>query len=187
MQPNYNNKKYIQNLQEYYDNYLEKGMEFDGFKIKSTIFLTKNIDDDHNSRINFLDKVDDGNMSLLIEDMLTILDEIKSEDETSKLSRRRNKYKGIQKQQQEEKEVTDNNGSNSSNNSGNEGQGSGNEGQESGNEGQESGKERGSKERRSGRGTGREREKERERERGRRRESERRNKAGNSKGKEKAV
>ncbi|GBC09534.1 hypothetical protein RclHR1_08960001 [Rhizophagus clarus] len=90
MQPNYDNKKYIQNLQEYYDNYLEKGMEFDGSKIKGAISLTKNIDDDHNSRINFLDKVDDGNMSLYIEDMLTILDEIKSEDETSELSRRRN-------------------------------------------------------------------------------------------------
>ncbi|GBB99721.1 hypothetical protein RclHR1_36040001 [Rhizophagus clarus] len=54
------------------------------------ISLTKNIDDDHNSRINFPNKVDDGNMSLLIENMLIILDEIKSEDETSELSRRRN-------------------------------------------------------------------------------------------------
>ncbi|GBC00544.1 hypothetical protein RclHR1_38950001, partial [Rhizophagus clarus] len=78
------------NLQEYYDNYLEKGMEFDGSKIKGAIFLTKNINDDHNSRINFPDKVDNSNMSLLIENMLTILDEIKSEDETSELSRKRN-------------------------------------------------------------------------------------------------
>ncbi|GBC00359.1 hypothetical protein RclHR1_38270001 [Rhizophagus clarus] len=172
--------------------------EFDGSKIKGAISLTKNIDDDHNSKINFSDKVDDGNMSLLIEDMLTILNEIKSEDETSELSRRRNvrRYSYFHKlykktleavasepksfgemnaskakdilenflkkaeekltqrqwksyrtsaerinklrnicnksfvifdlrQQQEEKEVTDNDGGNSSNNSGNEGQGSG--------------------------------------------------------------
>jgi hypothetical protein len=92
MQPNYDNKKYIQNLQEYYDNYLKKGMEFDSSKIKGAVSLTKNIDNDlNNSRINFLpDEVDGGNMSSLIEDMLTILDEIKSEDETSELSRRRN-------------------------------------------------------------------------------------------------
>ena len=46
----------------------------------------KNIDDGlNNSRINFLP--DEVNMSSLIEDMLTILDEIKSEDETSGLSR----------------------------------------------------------------------------------------------------
>ncbi|GBB84003.1 hypothetical protein RclHR1_10650003 [Rhizophagus clarus] len=65
-------------------------MKFDASKIKGAISLTKNINDNHNSRINFPDKVDDGNMSLLIEDMLTILDEIKSKDKTSELSRRRN-------------------------------------------------------------------------------------------------
>jgi hypothetical protein len=67
-------------------------MEFDSSKIKGAVSLTKNIDDDlNNLRINFLpDEVDGGNMSSLIEDMLTILDEIKSEDETSELSRRRN-------------------------------------------------------------------------------------------------
>jgi hypothetical protein len=90
MQPNYDSKKYVQNLQEYYDNYLEKGMEFDSSKIKGAIPLTKNIDNDPNSRINLPDTVDDGNMSSLTENMLAILDEIKSEDETSELSRRRN-------------------------------------------------------------------------------------------------
>ncbi|GBC02047.1 hypothetical protein RclHR1_44210001 [Rhizophagus clarus] len=251
-------------------------MEFDGSKIKGAIFLTKNINDDHNSRINFPDKVDNSNMSLLIENMLTILDEIKSEDETSELSRKRNikrylyfhelykktlkavafkpksfsetnaskvkdilenflkkaekkltqrqwrsyrtsverinklwnicnksfvifnlvtsltsnlfeqlpsrksaerwfiiikkgiyytqqKYRGIQKQQQEQKEVTDNNGDNSSNNSGNEGQGSG--------KGRESKKWGSGRRRGRGRGKGRGRG----------------NKTGNSKGKEKAV
>jgi hypothetical protein len=89
MQPNYDTKKYIQNLQEYYDNYLKKGMEFDSSKIKGAVSLMKNIDNDlNNLRINFLsDEVDGGNMSSLIENMLTILDEIKSEDETSELSR----------------------------------------------------------------------------------------------------
>src|SRR5205809_7264583 len=98
MQSNYNNKKYIQNLQEYYDNYLNKGMEFDSSKIQGAIYLMRNIDDDLNLRINSLsDKVNDGNMSLLMEDMLTILDEIKSENETTELSRRRNtrRYENI--------------------------------------------------------------------------------------------
>ncbi|EXX56742.1 uncharacterized protein OCT59_015111 [Rhizophagus irregularis] len=79
MQPNYNSKKYVQNLQEYFDNYLNKGMEFDGSKINGAIPLVRNIDDDNNLnlRINSIpDKIDGGNMSSLIEDMLVVLDEI---------------------------------------------------------------------------------------------------------------
>ncbi|RGB22186.1 hypothetical protein C1646_776495 [Rhizophagus diaphanus] len=71
MLPNYNSKKYIKNLQEYFDNYLSKGVEFDGSKINGAIPLMRNIDDDLNLRINSIpDNIDGGNMSLLIEDML---------------------------------------------------------------------------------------------------------------------
>ena len=93
MQPSYNNKKYVQNLQEYFDNYLNKGMEFDSSKINGAIPLVRNIDDDNNLnlRINSIpDKIDGDNMSLLIEDMLVVLDEIKSENEITELTRRRN-------------------------------------------------------------------------------------------------
>lgn len=96
MQPNYSNKKYVQNLQEYYDNYLKQGMEFDGSKIKGAIPLTRSIEDLNdlnvlNSKIDQLpDKIDDDNMSSLIEDLLAVLDEVKSESEATELSRRRN-------------------------------------------------------------------------------------------------
>uniref|UniRef100_U9SHU3 Uncharacterized protein n=1 Tax=Rhizophagus irregularis (strain DAOM 181602 / DAOM 197198 / MUCL 43194) TaxID=747089 RepID=U9SHU3_RHIID len=75
MQPNYNR------------------MEFDGSKINGAIPLVRNIDDDNNLnlRINSIpDKIDGGNMSSLIEDMLVVLDEIKSENEITELTRRRN-------------------------------------------------------------------------------------------------
>ncbi|PKC52638.1 hypothetical protein RhiirA1_481048, partial [Rhizophagus irregularis] len=75
MQPNYNR------------------MEFDGSKINGAIPLVRNIDDDNNLnlRINSIpDKIDVGNMSSLIEDMLVVLDEIKSENEITELTRRRN-------------------------------------------------------------------------------------------------
>ncbi|CAB4386284.1 unnamed protein product [Rhizophagus irregularis] len=91
MKPDYNNKKYIQNLQEYYDNYLSKGMEFDISKIEGAISLARNIEQDFNLKIDSLNKiVDDSNMSSVMEDMLTILDKIKSETETPELSRQRN-------------------------------------------------------------------------------------------------
>ncbi|CAG8710011.1 uncharacterized protein OCT59_008724 [Rhizophagus irregularis] len=94
MKPDYNNKKYIQNLQEYYDNYLSKGMEFNISKIKGAISLARNIEQDLNLKIDSLNKiVDDSNMSSVMKDMLTILDEIKSETEIPELSRRRNTRK----------------------------------------------------------------------------------------------
>ncbi|RGB42307.1 hypothetical protein C1646_751205 [Rhizophagus diaphanus] len=80
-------KKYIKNLQEYFDNYLSKGVEFDSSKINRAIPFMRNIDDDNlNLRINSIpNNIDGGNISLLIEEMLVVLDEIKSENEITKL------------------------------------------------------------------------------------------------------
>ncbi|GBC19617.2 hypothetical protein GLOIN_2v1769408 [Rhizophagus irregularis DAOM 181602=DAOM 197198] len=78
--------------------YKEKitGMEFDGSKINGAIPFVRNIDDDNNFnlRINSIsDKIDGSNMSSLIEDMLVVLDEIKSENEITELTRQRNARK----------------------------------------------------------------------------------------------
>ncbi|PKY62860.1 hypothetical protein RhiirA4_490166, partial [Rhizophagus irregularis] len=112
MQPNYNSKKYVQNLQEYFDNYLNKGIEFDGSKINGAIPLVRNIDDDNNLnlRINSIpDKIDGGNMSSLIEDdMLMILETVASEPkkfgETNALKAKK-KLEGEKKETEEETEL----------------------------------------------------------------------------------
>ncbi|RGB38350.1 hypothetical protein C1646_755770 [Rhizophagus diaphanus] len=62
------------------------------YQKKTAIPLIRNIDDDDlNLRINSIpDNIDGGNISLLIEEMLVVLNKIKSENEITKLSRWRN-------------------------------------------------------------------------------------------------
>ena len=90
MQLNYNSKQYVQNIKEYYDTWIkeDESSKFDSSKIKGSVVLTRDFNDLGMGVSLPKDNVNDP--SELLDYLLVLLGEIRSEDESSELSRRRN-------------------------------------------------------------------------------------------------